>query len=202
MNIAAIKRNCLARRRAVILDALRGGQWVTNGTTAYLVEGMRMDIEALEALFNLPEKTRNNMVIAEKTTADPRFTYIKYTDEESTDEAGAMVYMGAVYIALPSRSGMLYIPLDEIKHIPEQSRYYSVRWWHDRPLVAVRGGMFCEALVMPLDNRSAEEMRSMAAKLAGPTYVWKDMESEAADAEAAAEALFKGENEASTDGDD
>lgn len=190
MNINAIKRNCKAKQMAVILDSLRGSQWITNGTTAYLVEGLRMDVGALVKLFDLTDKQIAKMSIAEKSTSDPRFCDIPFDGEEETREAGAVVYLDEIYIGLPSRAGMLYIPYDAIRHIKADYRGYAVRWSHGRPIVAVYKDILCTALVMPLDNRSAVEMREVAHKLDVLTYEWPDAEQEAADAEAEAEALI------------
>ena len=50
MNIGAIKRNCVSRRLAAIYDTPLGGQWVSNGSHAFRVDGLRLDADALEAL--------------------------------------------------------------------------------------------------------------------------------------------------------
>ena len=190
MNINAIKRNCKAAQMAVILDSLRGSQWITNGTTAYLVEGLRLDVEAVAKLFDLTDKQRGKMSMAEKATSDPRFCETPFDEEEETREAGAMVFRDAIYIGLPSSAGMLYIPYEAIRHIKADYRRYAIRWRHGRPMVAVYADMLCSALMMPLDNRSAEEMRGIARKLSEPTYEWPDPEQEAAEAEAEAEAML------------
>lgn len=197
MNINAIKRNCKAVSRAVILDSLNGGQWITNGTTAWLVEGLRLTVEAVEALFNLTNKQKNDMAIEEKPTTDPRFCYTTFEGEEDTEEAGAVVYLDAIYIGLKSSGGMLFIPWEPIRHIKDKYRHYAVRWREGRPLVAVYEDMFCAALVMPLDNRSSGEMRDIARRLSAPPYEWPDPEQDAADAEAAAEAMLRGMDEES-----
>lgn len=190
MNINAIKRNCKATHMAVILDSMAGGQWITNGSTAYLVEGLRLDLEAVVKLFDLTDKQRDKMIMTEKPTSDPRFSFMPVEGEEETREAGAMVFRDAIYIGLPSSAGMLYIPYEAIRHIKADYRRYAIRWRHGRPMVAVYADMLCSALMMPLDNRSAEEMRGIARKLSEPTYEWPDPEQEAADAEAEAEAML------------
>ncbi len=197
MNINAIKRNCKAASRAVILDSVAGGQWITNGTTAWLVEGLRLTVEAVEALFNLTNKQKNDMAIVEKPTSDPRFCQTPYEGEEDTEEAGAVVYLDAIYIGLKSSGGMLFIPYEPIRHIKDKYRHYAVRWRDGRPMVAVYEDMFCAALVMPLDNRSSGEMRDIARRLSAPPYEWPDPEQDAADAEAAAEAMLRGMDEES-----
>ena len=52
MNINAIKRNCKGKKIAIILNSVSGSQWITNGQSAWLVEGMVLNVAALEALFD------------------------------------------------------------------------------------------------------------------------------------------------------
>ena len=191
MNINAIKRNCKAASQAVILDSMAGGQWITNGTTAWLVEGLRLTVEAVEALFNLTTKQKANMTIVEKPTSDARFCATPYEGEEETEEAGAVVYRDEVYIGLNSRGGMLFVPWEPIRHIKDKYRHYAVRWRDGKPMVAVYEDLFCAALMMPLDNRSSGEMRDIARRLCVANYEWPDPERDAADAEAQAEALLR-----------
>lgn len=191
MNINAIKRNCAASRTAIILNSVSGGQWITNGQSAWLVEGIALNTEAVAAVFNLSNKARVKWVIEEKPASDPRFCATVMDDEEVADEAGAIVYQDTVYVGVESDAGMLYIPYDAIRHIKEDYRRYAVRWKDGKPIVAVYGDLFCQVLLMPLNNESAERMRDIARKLAAPTYEWPDVEQEAADAEAQAEALLR-----------
>lgn len=191
MNINAIKRNCKGSKTAIILNSVSGSQWITNGQSAWLVEGMTLDVPALEALFDLSAKALAKWIIEEKPAQDPRFSATAMDEEEDAGEMGAVVYQDAVYIGVASEHGMLFIPYDAIRHIKEDYRRYAVRWLDGKPMVAVYGDMFCQALLMPLNNDSAERMREIAMKLAAPTYQWPDAEQEAADAEAQAEALLR-----------
>ena len=191
MNINAIKRNCKGKKIAIILNSVSGSQWITNGQSAWLVEGMALNVAALEALFDLSEKALTKWTIEEKPAQDPRFSAVVMDEEEIADEAGAVVYQDAVYIGVTSEHGMLFIPYDAIRHIKVDYRRYAVRWRDGKPMVAVYGDMFCQALLMPLNNESADRMREIAGKLAAPTYQWPDADQEAADAEAQAEALLR-----------
>lgn len=192
MNLNAIKRNCKARRTARVFNATHGGQWISDGQSAFLVDGLRVDEEAVAALFNLTQKQRTNMYMGESTTSDPRFTFTPLEGEEHTDEAGAMVWDdNEVYVAIPSSRGTLWIPHAAIRHIKPESRRYAVRWRRDRPLVAVYGDLFCQVLIMPLSNVFTEPMRKRAGMMSAPTYQWPDLDREAAEAEEAAEALLK-----------
>lgn len=191
MNINAIRRNCMKRRTAIIMDATYS-QWICNGTAAWLVEGLRMDEEAVAALFNLTHKQRDDMYIRQKPMKDPRWSTDWVDGEEAAKEAGMLVYHGDVFVAIRSSEGVLWIPYDAVKHIKEDYRAFAVRWKNGEPIVAVYGGLFCEALVMPLDNRSSGEMHEMAAKMAGNVWKYPDPDKEAAEAEEAAEDLFRG----------
>lgn len=190
MNIQAIKRNCLARRVALLLTNPSGAQLVFNGQTAYPVEGLRLDAEGLEALFNLSVKQRDNMLIAEKPNDDGRFSTLRGSmGEEEVREIGRIVYYDSIYIALASWKGMLYIPLDPIRHIKEDYRAFAVRWKDGAPVVVVYGNLFVEAVCVPLGNRDAEKIQEIAGRMAAPGYRWPDEERDAADAEAEAERI-------------
>lgn len=203
MKVSAIKNNCRAKRIGIILNSAWGDQWITNGQSAWLVEGMRMDQEALKSLFDLSEKQLGKWLIEERQTKDTRFTATPMEYEEKTDDAGALVYADSVFIGVRSSRGMLYIPYEAIRHIKEEYRSYAVRWRNGKPMVAVYGGMFCQALLMPASNVWAGLLRDRARALDAPTYEWPDPEQEAADAEAEAEALLRmlDDDGGGTDGD-
>lgn len=191
MNINAIRRNCMKRRTAIIMDAPYS-QWICNGTAAWLVEGLRVDEEAVAALFNLTHKQRDDMYIRQNPMKDPRWSTDWVDGEETAKEAGMLLYHGDVFVAIRCSEGVLWIHYDAVKHIKEDYRAFAVRWKNGEPIVAVYGDLFCEALVMPLDNRSSGEMHEMAAKMAGAAWKYPDPEKEAAEAEEAAEDLFRG----------
>ena len=190
MNLNAIKRNCVARRVAKILDAPCGEQWVTNGQSAWLVEGLRLDADALEALFDLPEKKRADMVTGEMKTEDERFYSGALSDDETAREVGRIVYLDEIYIALTSSGGTLYVPIEPIRHIREEYRTFAVRWLDDTPMVAVYQGMFVTALCVPLGTWDAAKLNSIAGEIAAPHYRWPEKKDAATErAEAAAEAM-------------
>ncbi len=194
MNLAAIKRNCMNRRTAIIINA-PGGQWICNGPSAWLVEGLRVNEEAVAALFNLTAKQRDDMLIDEKTIDDPRWTPYGVDGEKDARDVGMLVFHGDAFMAIDCAEGVLWIPYDAIKHIKEDYRSFAVRWRNDEPMVAVYGDMFCEALVMPLNNRSSGEMREMAVKMSGPAWKYPDPDADAAEAEREAEEAVKGNGE-------
>lgn len=183
MNLQAIKRNCLARGEATLLNIIGGGQWISDGVAAWPVyHGLRLDEDGLRALFNLSSKQLENMYIGTSTYAEPRFRRSIVDGEENTKVAAEVRLYGEIMLALPSSRGTLYIPLEAVRHIKEDYRGYAVRWEYGRPLVAVYSGLMVEAIVTPLDNTDAEKIRGMANALLTP-YRWGGDEEEAAEAE-------------------
>ena len=195
MKISAIKRNCAARCCAGILYEVHSRtQWITNGSTAFRVDGFELDLDGLAELLDLSEKKRCAWNMFEKPTADERFQPEPVIGEEDTDACGAQVWADAVYIALPTSRGMLWIPYEPVRHIKEDNRRYGVRWRGDRPLVAVYGDLTCSVLTMPLDNDNADQLRRFASQMAAPAFQWSDPAARAdAEAEALAARMMDGE---------
>lgn len=191
MNIQAIKRACLARMTAVLLTAPDGKQWITSGQSVYPVEGLRLDLDGLEALFDLTEKKRANLYMREGTSDDARLDATDREGDEPAKEAGKLVYLDELFIALETGRGIVYIPEGPIKHVKDDKRFYVVRWHDSGPLVAVFQGLFVEALCVPLGNGDAESINRSATRMGAPRYVWPDRNAEAAVAERAAEAMMK-----------
>ena len=101
-----------------------------------------------------------------------------------------MWFEGALHIALSSDAGTLYVSAENLKPVREEYRRYFRRWRDGRPLVAVYDDLLaCKALVMPAGSGLADALRVKAAKMTAPVFHWPDPEEEAAEAEAAAEAL-------------
>ena len=190
MNIQAIKRECVSRRMAVIQDAVGAGQWISDGIAAWPVDGITVDVDGLKALFNLSEKQETKIQMREVAIADPRYARYMMEDEEQSDELGAMLFGGEVFLALKSARGNLFIPYSSVKHIKEDNRFYGVRWGYGRPLVAAYNGFTCAAIVLPLSTSWGDLLQHRAERMAAPRFVWPD---EADEAEAAAEAMVNGE---------
>ena len=191
MNLGAIKRNCMARRLVVVINTPTGGQWISDGSNAWRVDGVRVDRDAIISLFNLSVQQEDKMIIKEMDAKDERFTPYEMDGEEGVAEIGAMARLDSLFIGLKSRAGVMWIPYDAVKHIKDDVRRYAVRWRNGRPMVAVYGDMFAAALVMPVANFYAEDLTNMARKLAAPAFLYADKEKAASEAEAAAEELAR-----------
>ena len=186
MNIAAIKRECVSRRKAVILDVLSDGQWISDGVAAWPVEGLRLSVGGLESLFNLSEKQLDKLQILEREVADVDYRRYRLSDDEDTDIVGMLIFSGETFVAVRSHRGLLWIPHSAIRHIKEDYMAFAVRWMYGRPLVAVYDGFTVGALVTPMSEAWAELLSKNAAALAAPRFVWPD---EADGAEEAAEEM-------------
>jgi len=191
MNLSAIKSLCHSGRRATIYDSLHGGQWISNGRGAWLVEDLHIeDDAALMSLWNLSEKARNKAVFLFERAEDPRFTYMGYDGEETLEEVG-QIAMGdeGRYICLNSGvGGLLFIEAELLKPVRGDYRQYRARWDHGRPIVAIYEDLtLCVALILPVGDVLAEELRQTAARMVAPVYHWPDEMAEAEDAAAKAE---------------
>lgn len=196
MNLNAMKALCHGDKRATVLNGQMGSQWITNGFGAWLVEGIVIeDAFALEELFGLTEKARAKAVIQVRPTEDPRFCVMKLEDEEGLTERTLIGFGERAYIGLESEQGMLFIDASLVKPMRNDYRQYFCRWKDGKPMVAVYDDlMTCKALILPTSNLIADMLRDEAKKLTGAVFHWpdekKEAEEAAADAEAAAEALF------------
>ena len=178
MKIAAIKRSCATRRTARILNVIGGrGQWISNGQSAFCVDGLRVDEDAVAALFDLSGNVRMTWNMGETIVTDPRFVRESFEGEEETDACGMQVWCDEAFVALPSSRGLLYMPFEPVSHIREKGRRYAVRWSEGgRPLVAVYNGLLCDVLVLPLPDGDATTLQGFARRMTAPLYEWNEAE--------------------------
>lgn len=193
VNLSAIKTLCHGGRRATLYTSPFGGQWISNGFGAYLVEGVHIEGEgALMELWNLSDRARDKAVIITKVCTDKRFTVDFWPGEESLVELGAAAIDDKPYIALRSMYGLLWIDAELLKPLRSDYRQYGARWAYGKPLIAVYEGMAeVKALILPVGDAIADALRNVAATLTAKPYHWPDEEAEAARAEAEAEAKIR-----------
>lgn len=194
MNLSAIKALCAGGKYATIYSAMwGGGQWISNGFGAWPVEGIRLeDEEALMELWNLSDKARSKAVIMTQITSDRRFTQRPFEGEEELKELGATaIGDDAIYVALQSSRGVLWIDAHLLKPLRGDYRQYFARWEFGRPLVAVYDDLTsCKALILPTGNQVADTLRRSAEQMRAAPFHWRDADDEAAEAEQEAEARF------------
>lgn len=194
MNLSAIKALCYGGKRATIYGAPGGSQWISNGFGAWPVEGIRLeDADALMELWNLSDKARAKAIIMWEGTSDRRFTQAPFEGEEEMKELGGATFGDdSLFIALQSSRGVLWIDANLLKPLRSDYRQYYARWEQDRPLVAVYEDLAaCKALILPTGNTVADLLQAAAGKMQTNHFHWRDAEDEAAEAERAAEAMFR-----------
>lgn len=189
VNLSAIKTLCRGGKRATLYtNPFGGGQWISNGFGAYLVEGVRIEGEsALMELWNLSDRARAKAVIFVERCEDKGFTVDSWPGEESLVELGAAAIADKPYIALRSVYGLLWIDAELLKPLRSDYRQYGARWDNGRPLIAVYEDMAeAKALILPVGDAIADALRNVAATLTATPYHWPDEETETARAEAEA----------------
>lgn len=205
MNLSAIKALCFGGKRATIYNQPFGGQWISNGFGAYLVEGVKIESpEALMELWNLSDKARDKAAIFMEKVDDHRFTEDVWPGEEQLEELSGITWGdNDSYIALKSVHGLLWIYAPLLKPLRSDYRQYYARWEGGKPLIAVYENMAdgCKALILPTGNQVADSLQHNAEKLRAFPYHWPDAEAEAAQAEAEAEQMLNrnGEGEDETE---
>ena len=194
MNLTAIKGLCFGGKRATIYNEQFGGQWISNGFGAYLVEGIRIESAgALMELWNLSDKARDKAVITVEPVHDLRFTEGTWPGEEELVELGGILWGDSEsYIALRSVNGLLWISAALLKPLRSDYRQYYARWDGGKPLIAVYENMVdgCKALILPVANVTANSLQRMAEVMRAYSWQWPGPEDEAAEAEAEAERVI------------
>ena len=193
MNLGIIKRHCVARRTALILNAGKR-QWICDSLNAWPVEGVKnLDADGVAALFGLNAKKRASMEIRSVDMGDdPRYSLEPTEGEtwEAVKEIGAIALDDEIFIAISTAGGVMFLPRSAVKHIKEENRRFRVRWaGGEWPIIACYGGALVSVLLTPVNLESARAMRSMAKRMAA--QAWEPEEEKAATAEAEAEDMLK-----------
>lgn len=191
MNIPAIKRNCVRKKRFEIVDDARGGQWIGNGQAWWTVEGIAINEGCIPELFDLNDKQKGKCLITRTETRDGRFRRIIDRDEAGNvcDDLGAVFFNGWMMRAIRhDRHGMMFLLVDNLKPAAADDEYCTFYALESdgEMLVAVYNGFFCTALVRPVDGNVPEIIQGKLRRMAdAPLYIPNAQ----APAEAAAEAM-------------
>lgn len=177
MNIPAIKRNCVRKKRFEIVDDVHGGQWIGNGQAWWAVEGIRIDEGSIPELFDLNEKQQDKCLITRTATRDGRFRRIIDRDEagDVCDDLGAVFFNGWMMRAIRhDRHGMMFLLVDNLKPAAADDEYCTFYALESdgEMLVAVYNGFFCAALVRPVDGNLPEIIQDKLRRMAdAPLYI-------------------------------
>lgn len=147
MNIPAIKRNCVRKKRFEIVDDVHGGQWIGNGQAWWAVDGIIIGEGSIRELFDLNEKQQDKCLITRKASKDRRFKRVIGGDEagDVCDDLGAVFFNGRMMRAIRhDRHGMMFLLVDNLKPAATDVEYCTFYALEEdgEMLVAVYNGFF------------------------------------------------------------
>jgi len=159
MKLAAIKKLCAARKMYYIINGPDGRQWLSDTYNAYPVEGVRLTVESIPALFDLTPKQTDAVQIREVNMEDTRLSVEPVDGERELEDWGAVWYAGELYRAMGSAYGLLMVPVSSLK--PAENKNGVLRFFERvRPdgniLIACYGDMLVSGIVAPVDTKCAE----------------------------------------------
>lgn len=189
-NIAAI---CRKNRRIVLFEKRYGNreiaaQYIGDGNAAYLVTGLpTLDAGSLLAIFDISEKERDayslSMYIVGGTG---KLEHISFEDIDAGErpverEQLSITYSGMTVVPIQTRRGLIFIesryllPLFFDSTVPE---LYERTATDGTPYIAVKKGMFLQAVIMPINIISRQFTETLERLAAGCTYAIAQMAAE------------------------
>ena len=173
MKLNDIKRLCLGVSTFRLVNATDGAQWLGDGFNLYKVENIRLTEAALPSLFGLTLKQFNRCSIREISEARDIYRADNYEgDETQLYCVGAVWGFDQQILALNSEKGLMFVPLSSLKPVTyNEDTDFRLRLENSLHRVAVYNGMFCDALLLPLDTQSAGLITGKLARIASyPLY--------------------------------
>ncbi len=170
MKLTAIKKLCVDKRTFVIINTPEGRQWLTDGSNVYPVEGVRIHSDSIPALFDLTPKQADPMQIREVNMIDDRLTIEPQPDTEKLlEDIGAVWYAGELFRVLGSANGLIFVPVATLK--PAENKMGALEFYErvnpaGHILIAVYGNMLCNALVCPVNQKTAESIMAQVQAVA------------------------------------
>lgn len=168
MNLAKIKKRCVASHQWIIIDGDDGNQWLSDGANCYAIVGIRLQAGYIQDVFGLTDKQMDKMIV--RTEKRPGALYRTGTSvygEELEELRTIWAYQQKI-VALRNGDGVLYIPEEAILAACGKDDYVNFYLARDKDgnlLVAVYHGMFCEALLSPVQDDIAEEISKQLARV-------------------------------------
>lgn len=152
--ISRVKQLCL-------IDCEEGEQWAGTSSAFYLLpESLpEMDSELLTLIMDIkPEKAAEFFV--EHKNKPLGFPVGDTAPEESElyfDMSNRLIYDGTDILPLKTQGGgMYYIKTSQLAPVDDvQQMGIYLRIWGNRPIIAVKDGLFLVALIMPILHKSS-----------------------------------------------
>ena len=166
MNLAKIKKRCVASHQWIIIDGDDGNQWLSDGANCYAIVGIRLQEGYIRDVFGLSDKQMDKMIVyTEKRPGDLYGAGRPFYGEELEEMRTVWAYEQKI-VALRNGDGVLYIPEEAILAACGKDDYVNFYLARDKDgnlLVAVYHGMFCEALLSPVRDDIAEGISKQLA---------------------------------------
>lgn len=168
MNLAKIKKRCVASHQWIIIDGDDGNQWLSDGANSYAIVGIRLREGIIQDVFGLTDKQMDKMIVREEKRPGALYRAGTSVYGEELEEMRTVWAYKQKIVALRNGDGLLYIPEEAILAACGKDDYVNFYLARDKDgnlLVAVYHGMFCEALLSPVRDDIAEEISKQLAKV-------------------------------------
>lgn len=182
MKLQQIRRNCMANKRFVIVNAGDGGQWLSDGLNYYRLVGMQLSESLIPNVFDLTDKQMGKMIVKTEERGETIFCQRYHVDGQALYELDWIWMYDQRIMLLDCEGTTLYVTEAALKagSYREWSNFYLVRDVNDEPMVALFNGVFCDALLSPLPADIARKISDRLTHLGDmPTFgLSKEMETE------------------------
>lgn len=168
MNLNAIKSCCLRTRKFKVINAEDGSQWLSNGQAAWIVEGVQITTGCLADLLNLSDRQIEKCEFETEETTDARYHRDgTLTTETYCDDIGAIWFNGWLYRAIQYQGRVMFLLAANLR--PTENgladagyNRYEARIMDGDVKIAVYNGMFVEAILDPMPDAVAREIKAQA----------------------------------------
>lgn len=177
MKLNKIKALCLEAKRFTVVNGLDGVQWFSNNSSLWLCVGVRVECNILEDLFGLSVKQAEKCVFSGITKDGDEYGIAMADGEPELEYMGDVWDFEQQIMAFRSAEGLLFVRRASAAPCKiTGDTAFTLRMYEDDdgnrfPRVAVYHGMFCEALLRPIDKVYADDIVKRLARL-GEIPIW------------------------------
>jgi len=188
VNLAKIKKRCVASHQWIIIDGDDGNQWLSDGADCYAIVGIRLQARCIQDVFGLTDKQMDKMIVRAERRTGELYRARRPIYGEELEELRTIWAYDQKIVALRNGDGVLYIPEDAILAACGKDDYVNFYLARDKDgnlLVAVYHGMFCEALLSPVRDDIAEQISGQLARVGTMPILRTEIKKEVEDDEVA-----------------
>lgn len=173
MKLRKVAKLCTDSGSVQLIDLKHGQQWVGNDQAIYFAYGLPyMEEGHVPRVFDFSIKQKDNTVVEWITADDSPYDFSDNTTKETPLERSEMsiLWNGLEYIPFLSANQLMYVDnllLEALSSVVQDQRYYLRHTESGSPYLAVKNGLFLEAVMIP--GRLTEKMTNEIGLLAGFT---------------------------------